>query len=245
MSKKWDQIYGRQDRYGLTPCSFAVTAAAQLIPASQKRVLDLGGGEGRDSVYFAKRGFETFCLDFSDKAISSCIKKAVNAGVTVHPVRHDIMQPLPFKDSYFDAVFAHLSLQYFDDETTTQTFKEIRRVLKTGGLLFIKVKATDDPLYGLGQKMENDVFRFGHIRHFFSRQYLLSKACGFKTLSIKHTCEHSKYDVRGVSKQSSFWEYIGKKNKETNKMNNITIEPSKNERSINFATAKGGMHFEV
>ena len=154
-----------------------------------------------------------FCLDFSERAINSCEERVIknNLQKLVHPILYDISKPLKFDDGIFDAVFAHLALQYFDDETTTRIFTEIRRVLKTGGLLFVKVKSTDDPLYGKGKKLGDDIFELGHIRHFFSKRYLIEKSKGFKILFIKQTVDETEYAKKSVSKKSVFWELVGEK----------------------------------
>lgn len=209
----WEKLYEKKGRYGVKSCSFAVEALKWVKKIKANKILDLGGGEGRDSMFFAKNDYEVFCLDFSKRAIESCNKNAVKNKVQklVHPSLYDISKTLKFDDSTFDVVFAHLSLHYFDDETTTKIFSEIWRVLKTDGLFFVKVKSTEDPLYGKGKKFAKDTYKLGHIRHFFSKKYLLNKAKKFKILSIKQTREKTVYAKKPFSEESVFLEFIGKK----------------------------------
>ncbi|NIO44476.1 MAG: methyltransferase domain-containing protein [Candidatus Aenigmarchaeota archaeon] len=178
-----------------------------------KKILDLGCGGGKDSVLFAKNGFEVVSLDFSEKAINFCKENIIRNNVqrSIHIILHDMTKPLKFDDRTFDTVYAHLSLHYFDDRTTTKIFNEIRRILKVSGLLFVNVKSTDDPLYGKGKKLEKDVFELGHIRHFFSREYLINKLKGFEILYIKQTREKTDYAKKTISKESVFWQLIGRK----------------------------------
>ena len=35
------------------------------------------------------------------------------------------------------------------------------------GLIFIKCKSIDDDLYGKGEKIGEDLYNYGHLRHFF------------------------------------------------------------------------------
>lgn len=214
MSQKevWERLYKKKERYGIEPCPFAIKALKWLKKIEANKILDLGGGEGKDSIFFAKNGYEVFCLDFSKNAINSCKNNIAQNKLKnlVHPILYDITKPLRFGDKTFDAVFAHLSLHYFDDETTTKIFDEIRRVLKNGGLLFLKVKSTKDPLYGKGKKIGKDMYELGHIRHFFSKEYLLDKTKKFRILYLQHKREKA-YTKRGFSKESAFWEFIGKK----------------------------------
>lgn len=209
----WESLYAKKGRYGLEPCLFAIEALKWFKKTKGAKILDLGGGEGKDSIFFAKNGCEVFCLDFSEKAVKSCKENAVENKVQkfVHPILYDMFKHLKFDDNTFDVVFAHLSLHYFDDETTTKIFDEIHRVLKSGGLLFVKVKSTKDSLYGKGKKVGEDMYELNHVRHFFSREYLLGKAKNFKILSIRETMEKIEYARKSISEESVFLELIGEK----------------------------------
>lgn len=213
----WEKLYEKKNRYGTEPCHFAVTTLEWMKKIKRSKILDLGSGEGKDSIFFAKNGHEAFCLDISERAIKSCEEDIVKNDVQklVHPILYDISKPLKFDNETFDGVFAHLALHYFDDKTTTKIFEEIRRVLKRGGLLFVRVKSTDDPLYGKGQKVDDNIFELdGHLRHFFSKKYLIDRLKGFKILFIKQIEDESDYAKKSISKKSIFWELIAERVKE-------------------------------
>jgi len=77
MQNPWAREYARTpDRYiwGKAPSEFARQIADRLTPSA--RVLDLGCGEGRDSVYFASRGFEVTGLDVSADALAKARRLA-------------------------------------------------------------------------------------------------------------------------------------------------------------------------
>jgi SAM-dependent methyltransferase len=209
VSTFWNKFYRHKNRFGDEPNPFAVTAL-KLIKTN-RTVLDLGGGEGKDSVYFAQQGCRVVCLDFSKDALKTCREKSSANKVKVQTKLHDIQKPLPFKSGTFDAVYAHLSVQYFNDATTVRIFHEVHRILKPSGLLFVKVKSTNDPLYGQGKKVGKDMFKLRYTRHFFSRVYLLKMTEGFTPLSLKQSEEKSGYEVKGHGETSLFWEYIGQK----------------------------------
>src|SRR3990170_6301318 len=66
MRNPWALEYARNpDRFiwGTAPSRLAQDLAALVPPGA--RVLDLGCGEGRDSVYFASRGYDVTGLDVS------------------------------------------------------------------------------------------------------------------------------------------------------------------------------------
>lgn len=146
----------------------------------------MGCGRGVDSVFFAQHGFKVTAVDFSPSGIAELQHDLYACGLkAVQPLLHDISMPLPFAHKSFDAVYAHLSVHYFDDAITRSVFSEVKRVLKRGGLFFVKCKSVDDCLYGVGEEVGPDMFRSDHTRHFFSRDYLQSMLTDFTILSLR------------------------------------------------------------
>jgi ubiquinone/menaquinone biosynthesis C-methylase UbiE len=169
-------------------------------------VLDLGCGYGTDTLYLARKGMHMTALDFSAASVESVRKKTTKAHLdSVKVLQHDLSKKLPFSKGSFNAVYAHLSIHYFDDKTTHRIIVEIERILKPGGLIFVKCKSVDDPLYGKGEEVGPDTFRTEHVRHFFSKEYMQSLLADFKILSLRRAS--SAHDKR----RSAFIEAIALK----------------------------------
>lgn len=92
-------------------------------------LLDIGSGYGRVLAYLRQKGFkQVFGLEpnfhFLEKSPFSVV---CGKG-----------EQAPFKEGCFDAIFAIGSLSYILEESKrTQLFKEIDRILKSSGLLFM------------------------------------------------------------------------------------------------------------
>lgn len=146
---------------------------------SNKQVLEVGCGQGREAISLARRGFAVSAFDHSEVAISIARTNAIKADRKVAFIEHDTAKPLPYTSESFGGAFAHLSLHYFDDSTTEIIFNELQRVLGPDGVLFFTVRSTRDPLYGQGENIGENIFCLrGHVRHFFDISYiknLLSK----------------------------------------------------------------------
>lgn len=173
-----------------------------------KKILELGCGLGRDSRYFAKKGFEVVGVDRVESSIKE-IKK-----VTI--IKQDI-KDIAFSKDTFDVVYAHLSLHYFDDKTTDKIFNKIYNILKPGGYVFIKCKSIDDPLFGKGKKVANNIYVKGHQRHFFSKEYMREKLKKFKIIKIQKTSSYYH------SRRSCFIEAFAQKEQFFVKFKNIII----------------------
>jgi ubiquinone/menaquinone biosynthesis C-methylase UbiE len=186
--------------------AFAKKVFRMLPKKRPVTLLDLGCGNGVDSLFFASHGVSVTALDFSESGIDALRADIKKSGLKqIKPVLHDLSKRLPFKSSAFDVIYAHLSVHYFDDAATRAIFAEMLRVLKPGGSLFVKCKSVDDALYGVGDKIGPDMYRKGHIRHFFSRDYMKGLLSDWKIVSVRRTS--STYHLY----KSSFIEAVAKK----------------------------------
>ena len=62
--------------FGSSP-SFAAIAASKVFKRENvNNILELGGGQGRDSLFFARKGFRIDVLDYSYSGIATINKKA-------------------------------------------------------------------------------------------------------------------------------------------------------------------------
>lgn len=168
--RHWNNAHREQwlHKHSQRQTEFAEGVHSQIPTASS--ILELGCGEGNDSIFFAQKGHHVIAADFSDVAIHQNSERHHHNRLNF--TEQDIAQPLAFTNDSFDVVYARLSLHYFTDAQTRRIFQEIARVLKPNGRLFFMCKSTDDPLYGKGQNIEADMFELdGHVRHFFSKKY--------------------------------------------------------------------------
>ncbi len=106
-----------------------------------KRVLDLGCGTGRHTIYLSKNGFDVYGFDMSKTGITYTKKRLKDQGLKAHVFVHDMSKRFPFPDKFFDAV---ISIQVIDHNTLARirkTINEIHRILKNGGMAFITVQS--------------------------------------------------------------------------------------------------------
>ncbi len=162
--------------------NFAVRAYKIIKSKKLKTFLDLGCGDGRDSVYFFDKGLKVTAVDFS----ASGIKKLKSQNPKINCILSDIRK-MKIKANSFDVIYAHLSLHYFDDTTTRKIFNNLYSILKKNGLLFVKCKSVDDALFGKGQKIAENTYKKGHTRHFFSKEYMAEQLKKFKVIKISKT----------------------------------------------------------
>jgi ubiquinone/menaquinone biosynthesis C-methylase UbiE len=161
---------------------FAKRVCVFLENKKLRTLLDLGCGGGRDAQYFSRRGFQVTALDVTTSQPQQ--EKLKNNNVRF--IKSD-SRNLKIRGNSFDIIYAHLSLHYFDNETTDKILGSLYRILKPGGYIFIKCKSVDDPLFGQGKKIEENFYVLEHPRHFFSKEYMREKLKKFEIIKISRT----------------------------------------------------------
>lgn len=140
-----------------------------VLDKCKTKVLDLGCGAGNDTLYLTEKGFRVVACDYSDVVIEKTNKEFVNVETKIV----DISKPLPFENNSFDLIIADLSLHYFDQITTKDIMREIKRILTPNGYLIARVNSVDDINHsaGQGEKLEENFFFVeGYNKRFFTTQ---------------------------------------------------------------------------
>lgn len=178
----------RPEMFGSEPSDPARIAAEWLKRESKTKLLELGSGQGRDTLFFARNGFQVHALDYTATAVEAINDKDRKLGQSesVTAIQHDIRQPLPFTDNSFDACYSHML--YCMALTTSELeflSREVWRVLRPGGLHIYTVRHTGDPDYGKGVPRGEDMYEAGgFIVHYFSREKVMRLASGYELLAI-------------------------------------------------------------
>ena len=137
-----------------------------------KRILDVGCGNGRDTLYFTEKGLKVTGID----TVPAFIKIAKSRMPHVEFKLMD-MRKLEFPDNSFDGLWASASLLHIPKAEAKKTLEGFKRVLKPSGVMFIGVKQ------GEGERFvqEDNMERFFA---YYSKKELekLIKEIGFKIL---------------------------------------------------------------
>jgi SAM-dependent methyltransferase len=104
-----------------------------------KRVLDLGCGSGRHLVFLAKNGFDVYGIDMAKSGIKISKNWLDKEGLKANLRVGDIYKKLPYKNNFFDAIVSTQTLHHEKIGKIRNLIKEIERILKTNGLIFITV----------------------------------------------------------------------------------------------------------
>ncbi len=178
MNDIWDKVYSDDTAFfGEGPSSFAKKCFSQFSQKNVKKILELGCGQGRDTIFFALSNFDVYALDSSKiaiKGINKLFKKYKNESLkNIKCI--DVKQGLPFDNNYFDLVYSHMFYNMnFTNKELDFLFHESHRVLKTNGLLYFSVRSNIDKLFKTGRKIdEDDIYEINGFQiRFFSMEQI-------------------------------------------------------------------------
>lgn len=130
----WNERYGNAGfLYGKEPC---VTVKSYSDFLRKGKVLDIAMGEGRNSVFLAKHGFQAEGIDCSTKAIEKAKALASEQGATVDAKVQNLdffLMPLMKYDSVL--------MTYYKPQA--RFFSEIKRGLVAGGTVLLEAYTTE------------------------------------------------------------------------------------------------------
>jgi len=185
----WDRNFAsRPEMFGDASSDPAQKALELLKLESKTSLLELGGGQGRDTLFFASNGVHVTMLDYSQIAVDTVDGKAQASGLgeLVTAIRHDVREPLPFADHRFDAAYSHmLYCMPITNAEVERLSLEILRVLKPGGLNIFTVRHTGDPHFGTGIHRGEEMYEVGgFIVNFFDRAKVGTVSKGYEIVNI-------------------------------------------------------------
>jgi SAM-dependent methyltransferase len=189
--QQWQESFLEMPEMFGAEASTPARKAAQLFKREGKTtILELGCGQGRDTIWFARNGFKVYALDYSSQGLEAIDAKARELKLSDRIVTkmHDLRAPLPFADGTFDACYSHMLLCMALTSSEIEFLSdEIRRVLKPGGLNVYTVRNTTDPHYRTGIHRGEELWEIGggFIVHFFSREKVEHLAKGYEIVSIE------------------------------------------------------------
>ncbi len=110
---------------------------AHLQNEEKQTLLEVGAGPGKDGLFFQQQGLKTLSTDLSPESVRICRLKGLNAEVMS-------FDNLEIPDEEFDAVWALNCLLHIPKSELLSVLKEIKRVMKPGGLFYMGVYGGQD-----------------------------------------------------------------------------------------------------
>lgn len=157
----WEHYYLKHNAEP-TPSLFA-HYVADLLKDKQAEIVELGCGNGRDSIFFAKQGHIVDAIDQCYNEICFLMNQCKH--IENLDFRTDDFTDM-VDDEPYDVVYSRFTLHSVSKEQETHTLEWAFRNLKKDGLLCIEVRGQQNEIYKMGEAVENEPDAYIYDNHY-------------------------------------------------------------------------------
>lgn len=160
--KYWENIYSNK---ALKFPQYDHWLEKYLPLLNNKKILDLGCGNGVDSLFLYQNGINTIACDISENALNLIKEELPNC----ETVCFDMTTDFPFDNNFFDIIIADLSLHYFDKQTTIDVIERVKLHLKNDGHFLCRLNSTSEYRKNISDvELDKNFYLInGHEKRFF------------------------------------------------------------------------------
>jgi len=189
-SQHWESNFSNKpEMFGLNPSLSAKKALKLFQEKKIGKIVEIGAGLGRDTIFFAKNSIHTIALDYSPSGIKVINQKAKKDNLSnyISTKLFDVREKLPFENNSIEACYSHmLYCMALKTSDLKKLNNEILRILKPGGINIYTVRHTNDGDFQNGIHRGEDLYENdGFIVHYFSEEKVNSLLNGFKNISLE------------------------------------------------------------
>ena len=179
--KVWDAIAEQWYHFRQKPFRDIAKELEKLSEKEKGKILEIGCGNCRNLLVFAKKGFKCYGLDFSEKMLEFaklfCEKHKIKVRLKL-----GVAEKLPYQNNFFDYCLSISLLHHLETkEKRRKAVEEMFRVLKPNGLAFVSVWN----LFPLSLFVKNKMVKWQKEGKVFYRYYYLFLPFELKNLLRK------------------------------------------------------------
>lgn len=196
---KWDNLHSSERFRPKYPSEHCIRFIFTQFPREfdkrkNMKILDLGCGAGRHTIFLAHEGFGTYATDFSEEGMNHLKKYLADNKLDAILQKAD-MEKQPFPDNFFDGIISFGVFYYTDLEGYKNAVSEMYRILKLGGKALVFTKTSDDYRFGKGRELEKNTFILdiedtnekGMTHHFLDKDEINDIFGRFNIMNVEKT----------------------------------------------------------
>lgn len=184
----WNEYY-QQKPLTLRESSLFAKEMLKILGDSRKKregkyLLDLGCGNGRDSIFFSESGIHVVGIDASNVAIGM-LENEYKGNEYLEFICDDFVTAEALFQREYDYCYSRFTLHAINEKQEEQLINNVYKALKKKGLFMIEARTIHDKIYGLGDKVEENAYIYNnHYRRFIDPEKIVDKLIktGFKVL---------------------------------------------------------------
>ena len=131
-----------QGNFPIFPTKFDPELKRYLHLVPGKEVLDLGIGQGMNSIPLAELGFNVTGVDYSTKCLEICKNNCSKLNLI-----HSNIRTFNIEKDKYDLIQSRFVLHFFHKQDSYEILKNIKNNIKVGGIVYLYVFSLDDPKF--------------------------------------------------------------------------------------------------
>lgn len=168
-NKYWNDFYREKHTHISSNTLFAEYIFNHWVH-KRKTILECGCGNGRDSLYFGKKGLSVVGVDASKTAINHIKNDVSNCKF----ICGDFINSKYIYEKSYDICYSRFTIHAICLEQELALINNVYKNLNSNGLFCIEVRSIHDELYGKGKQVGKDSFIYNnHYRRFIRMEDLL------------------------------------------------------------------------
>lgn len=171
----WNEYYKTHSNPG-DESTFANFVLSRLEKG--KTLIELGCGNGRDSIYFSKNGMNIIAVDQVKDEIDYLNGKYKNENLIF--VCDDFTNLIQsendlIRNSNFDYVYSRFTFHSINEKKEDRTIQWIEDNLKKDGLFFLEARSLNDPMFRRGKALSDSENFTTHYRRYMDLEKFTDK----------------------------------------------------------------------
>ncbi|MGN9134000.1 adenylyl-sulfate kinase [Clostridium sp. HCP1S3_B4] len=163
-----------------------------------KKLIDLGCGNGRDSKFFASKGIKVYGVDSSEWTINKL--NSDNIGKNCIFICDDFVSSKNLFLQKYDYCYSRFTLHAINEKQENELLFNIKKALNKNGYFFVEARTINDEIYGKGRKIgRNEYIYEDHYRRFINVKEFKEKIESVDGLKIIELDENKGYSKLGKS----------------------------------------------
>jgi SAM-dependent methyltransferase len=187
----WNDYYNKNPPIN-DPSNFARSILSYLQQGNY--LVDLGCGNGRDSLFFLENGIKVLSVD-SCQLIIDVLKKTITQENIEFFCDNFIDNPKIYNRKY-DYFYSRFTIHSITEDEENILLSNVFNSLNHGGLFFIEVRGIHDEIYGKGEPAGRNAYIYNnHFRRFIVNDELINALVnkGFEIIFNKEARGFAKY----------------------------------------------------
>lgn len=197
----FNSFYSKKDKYFSTKHSGGMEFAIKKYFITPCKALDIGAGEGRNSLYLAEMGFDVIAVEPSEIGAKKIMQQSKEKNLNIYVYQTDFLSVVK-NISDIGFVVLLTVLEHMEYNYMLQTISMIKQSMQSGGYIYIVAFTEEDPGFKKDIKNASECSMF--IRHYFKKGELFNLFSDFEILEyseyMKEDASHGPLHYHGKAK---------------------------------------------